>query len=88
MAAGLNHLDRWLSQDTWHTGGKSDRYLFHKCLKKVISENNGYMIQAQDVRDYIISNCANELDVNYLKSEAERYGQIAEDISEYIEDTK
>jgi len=58
--------------------------LFYEALKKVIVENPGQLIHEADVRDYILSKKTSTLADSTLVPVAQKYGKLAEDISDYI----
>ncbi|MFV8984073.1 hypothetical protein [Serratia fonticola] len=88
MISGLHHFDNWLNRSTWYTNHDTELKLFHHALKKVISENPGSLLNEADVRDYILTKKTTTLADSTLIPTAKKYGKLAEDISDYIINTK
>ncbi|EPG8405036.1 hypothetical protein RAH17_17000 [Klebsiella pneumoniae] len=88
MISGLHHLDSWLDRSTWYTLHPDEEKLFYLALKKVIAENPGVLIHEQYVRDYILSKKVSTLADGTLIPTAQKYGQLAENISDYLLNTQ
>ncbi|MDD9662528.1 hypothetical protein [Klebsiella pasteurii] len=88
MISGLHHFDLWLDRSTWYTLHPDEEKLFYLALKKVIAENPGVLIHEQYVRDYILSKKVSTLADGTLIPTAQKYGQLAENISDYLLNTQ
>lgn len=88
MISGLHHFDSWLDRSTWHTPHPTEEKLFYLALKKVITENPGVLIHEQYVRDYILNKKVSTLADSTLKQAANKYGKLAEDVSDYVLNTQ
>ncbi|HBR7455536.1 TPA: hypothetical protein ACXPYB_002210 [Klebsiella pneumoniae] len=88
MISGLHHFDSWLDRSTWYTLHPDEEKLFFLALKKVIAENPGVLIHEQYVRDYILSKKVSTLADGTLIPTAQKYGQLAENISDYLLNTQ
>lgn len=88
MISGLHHFDSWLDRSTWYTLHPDEEKLFYLALKKVIAENPGVLIHEQYVRDYILSKKVSTLADGTLIPTAKKYGQLAENISDYLLNTQ
>ena len=84
MISGLHYFDSWLNSSSWYTSHDTETSMFYQALKKVIAENPGTLIHEQYVRDYIISKKTSSLADSTLIPTAEKYGKLAEDISDYV----
>ncbi|EMX8465456.1 hypothetical protein [Serratia ureilytica] len=88
MISGLHYFDSWLNRSTWYASHDTETTMFYQALKKVIAENPGVLIHEHYVRDYILTQKNTTLANSTLITTAEKYGKLAEDISEYILKTK
>ncbi len=88
MISGLHHFDSWLDRSTWYTLHPDEEKLFYLALKKVIAENPGVLIHEQYVRDYILSKKVSTLADGTLIPTAQKYGLLAENISDYLLNTQ
>ncbi|MFM8117944.1 hypothetical protein PU695_09490 [Klebsiella pneumoniae] len=88
MISGLHHFDAWLERNTWYKSHPSEARLFYLALEKVIAENPGVLIHQQYVRDYILTKKVSTLADGTLIATAQKYGLLAENISDYLLNTQ
>ncbi|WP_343530291.1 hypothetical protein [Yokenella regensburgei] len=88
MTKNLHLLDKWLNFPYWYKGQATETKLFHECLLLLIRENGNQMLDQSDIRDYIKSSREGTLDKETLDSVAKEYSYLAQEISEFISNTK
>ncbi|ECH6228257.1 hypothetical protein FP119_16235 [Salmonella enterica] len=88
MTNELHVLNKWLEYPYWYKGQTTEMKLFHECLLLLIRANGNQMLDQGDIRDYIKSSKEGTLDKETVDREAEKYSYLAQEISEFISNTK
>lgn len=84
MAKNFEPFNRWLNNQSWHSGHHLDEARFYKATYEILKANDKDPISPEEVRDYIINQFESMIDKEFLRARAEEAAERFEIISDFV----